>query len=74
MEHELAKENATTTLSEYINEKGQGNHVAGSALLIDRQGRVRNLPVPTNNPNDPLNWAGWKKAAVIFCCCWFCES
>lgn len=47
-------------------------HVAGSALLINKQGGIRKLPVPSNNPNDPLNWKFWQKASVVFCCCWFC--
>jgi hypothetical protein len=51
----------------------QHQHVAGSALLIDKNGAVRKLPVPSSNPNDPLNWKKWEKAAVIFCCCWFCK-
>lgn len=49
-------------------------HVEGNALLVDKQGHVRRLPIPSNSPNDPLNWTRWEKSAVIFCCCWFCES
>jgi hypothetical protein len=48
-------------------------HVEGSALLVDKQGGVRRLPVPSDDPNDPLNWKLWEKAAVVFCCCWFCK-
>ncbi|KAK8088954.1 hypothetical protein PG997_003915 [Apiospora hydei] len=49
-------------------------HVEGNALLVDKQGQIRRLPIPSNSPNDPLNWKPWEKAVVIFCCCWFCES
>ncbi|KAH7021361.1 major facilitator superfamily domain-containing protein [Microdochium trichocladiopsis] len=50
---------------------GQASHVAGDALLLDKQGNIRHLPIPSNDPNDPLNFKTWEKAAVIFCCCWF---
>ncbi|KAK8138499.1 hypothetical protein PG984_001879 [Apiospora sp. TS-2023a] len=46
-------------------------HVEGNALLVDKRGQIRRLPIPSNSPNDPLNWARWEKSAVIFCCCWF---
>ncbi|KAK7951318.1 uncharacterized protein PG986_007046 [Apiospora aurea] len=46
-------------------------HVEGNALLVDKQGQIRRLPIPSNSPNDPLNWKPWEKAAVVFCCCWF---
>ncbi|KXJ91870.1 hypothetical protein Micbo1qcDRAFT_174888 [Microdochium bolleyi] len=29
------------------------------------------LPVPLTDPNDPLNFKTWEKAATIFCCCLF---
>jgi hypothetical protein len=48
-------------------------HVAGDALLIDGQGAIRCLPIPSNDPNDPLNFKTWEKIATIFCCCWFCK-
>jgi hypothetical protein len=48
-------------------------HVEGNALLIDRNGNVRHLPIPSDSPNDPLNFKRWEKAAIVFCCCWFCE-
>ncbi|RFN42547.1 hypothetical protein FIE12Z_12785 [Fusarium flagelliforme] len=46
-------------------------HVAGDALLLDSQGNVRNLPIPSNDPNDPLNFRLREKATVVFSCCWF---
>lgn len=48
-------------------------HVAGDALLLDSQGNVRNLPIPSNDPNDPLNFSLREKATVVFSCCWFCK-
>ena len=49
----------------------EATHVVGDALLFDKQGNIRRLPIPSNNPNDPLNYKTWEKAATIFCCCWF---
>ncbi|KAF5671098.1 HOL1 [Fusarium circinatum] len=46
-------------------------HVEGNALLVDAHGNIRRLPVPSSNPNDPLNWRPWQKWAVIVTCCWF---
>lgn len=68
------KDFAAVTSEDVGAEKGHvtKQHVAGSALLINKQGGIRKLPVPSNNPNDPLNWKTWEKAAVISCCCWFC--
>jgi hypothetical protein len=34
-----------------------GKHVEGSALLVNKEGGVRRLPVPSKSPNDPLNWS-----------------
>ncbi|KAJ9144564.1 hol1 protein (member of major facilitator superfamily) [Pleurostoma richardsiae] len=46
-------------------------HIEGDALLVDRRGHIRRLPVPSQNPNDPLNFKIWEKTAIIICCCWF---
>ncbi|KAH7347276.1 major facilitator superfamily domain-containing protein [Plectosphaerella cucumerina] len=54
-------------------ESGQqdGSHVEGNALLVNMAGEVRKIPVPSADPNDPLNFRRWEKYAVVFCCCWF---
>lgn len=49
----------------------EATHVVGDALLLDKHGKIRRLPIPSNDPNDPLNYKTWEKAATIFCCCWF---
>lgn len=51
----------------------ESHHVEGNALLINKQGEIRKVPVPSNDPNDPLNFRTWEKYAVIICCCWFCK-
>ncbi|KAF6800159.1 hypothetical protein CSOJ01_12356 [Colletotrichum sojae] len=46
-------------------------HVDGNALLVNRDGEIRNIPVPSSDPNDPLNFRKWEKYGLVFCCCWF---
>ncbi|KAJ5819424.1 hypothetical protein N7474_005015 [Penicillium riverlandense] len=40
-------------------------------LLVDAAGEVQHLPVPSSDPNDPLNFTMWEKMAIIISCCWF---
>lgn len=47
------------------------SHVKGNAFLVREDGQVRKIPVPSSNPNDPLNFSRWEKYGIIFCCCWF---
>ena len=49
-------------------------HIEGNALLVDSDGCVRRLPIASSDPNDPLNYKPWERAAIIVCCCWFCKS
>lgn len=51
--------------------KDDHGHVEGNALLVSKDGEVRRIPVPSNDPNDPLNFKPWQKYALVFCCCWF---
>lgn len=44
------------------------NH--GDVLLVSSED-VRRIPVPTDNPNDPLNSKPWKKFVIVANCCWF---
>lgn len=43
-------------------------------VLIDETGAVQRLPVPSNDPNDPLNFTRWEKFGIILSCCWFCKT
>ncbi len=59
-------------------EEGKGgitsaSHVEGNALLVARDGAVRKLPVPSSDPNDPLNFSRSRKIGIIIACCWFCK-
>lgn len=47
------------------------DHIKGNAFLVREDGQVRKIPVPSGDPNDPLNLRRWEKYGVIFCCCWF---
>ncbi|KAJ5109592.1 hypothetical protein N7532_002237, partial [Penicillium argentinense] len=40
-------------------------------VLVDAEGGIQRLPVPSADPNDPLNYTRWEKMGVIFSCCWF---
>lgn len=46
-------------------------HSAGDIQLITTSGAIRRVPIPSNDPNDPLNFSKWRKLGVLICCCWF---
>jgi hypothetical protein len=46
-------------------------HIEGNAILVNKDGEIRKIPVPSADPNDPLNFRPWEKYGVVFCCCWF---
>lgn len=48
-------------------------HSGGDALLVTADGKIRKLPVPSSDPNDPLNFRKWEKFGIILACCWFCK-
>lgn len=39
--------------------------------LFDEDGNIRRIPVPSADPNDPLNMSKWRKLGVIVTCCWY---
>jgi hypothetical protein len=45
--------------------------VTGDALLINPDGSVQKLPIPSSDPNDPLNFSTWEKTGIVVSCCWF---
>jgi hypothetical protein len=55
---------------DHSHDHGHG-HIEGNALLVNKDGEIRKIPVPSSDPNDPLNFLPWEKYAVVFCCCWF---
>ncbi|KAH7385239.1 major facilitator superfamily domain-containing protein [Phaeosphaeria sp. MPI-PUGE-AT-0046c] len=44
---------------------------AGDLTLVDENGNTRRIPIPTNDPNDPLNFSKWRKLGILVSCCWF---
>ncbi|EED24414.1 conserved hypothetical protein [Talaromyces stipitatus ATCC 10500] len=40
-------------------------------ILVDADGLVQRLPVPSKDSNDPLNYSWKEKASIIVSCCWF---
>lgn len=54
-------------------ENGKGIGGKDGGLLVDASGDILRLPVPSADPNDPLNFTKWEKMGVIISCCWFCE-
>ncbi|KAJ4350335.1 uncharacterized protein N0V89_008956 [Didymosphaeria variabile] len=51
--------------------KKTGGGTAGEILLVSGRDEIRKVPVPTNDPNDPLNFTKWRKLGVTITCCWF---
>lgn len=43
-------------------------------LLYGEDGRIRQLPVPSAHPDDPLNFSIWKQRLVILTICLFAMS
>lgn len=44
-----------------------------SDVLVDSSGEIRRLPIPSKDPNDPLNFSFAAKLGIIVSCCWFCK-
>lgn len=42
---------------------------SGGVLLYTEDGTVRKVPVPSSNPNDPLNFSPWRQRLIITAVC-----
>lgn len=53
--------------------KGQdvNAHASGNVDLLDQNGQIRRIPIPSADPNDPLNLNKWRKLGVMITCCWY---
>ncbi|KAM0749529.1 MFS general substrate transporter [Meredithblackwellia eburnea MCA 4105] len=51
-------EKPTTTLKEDV-------AAAGLEAVFKRHGRVDLVPMPSDDPNDPYNWASWRKNVLL---------
>lgn len=43
----------------------------GSVYLVDSDGSILKLPIPSDDPKDPLQWGRWKRAGALFCIIFF---
>ncbi|KAH8588123.1 major facilitator superfamily domain-containing protein [Bisporella sp. PMI_857] len=39
--------------------------------MIDENGHIRKIPVPSNDPTDPLTWSSWRRCLILFSLCLF---
>jgi hypothetical protein len=39
--------------------------IEGTVRLFDSEGNIRKVPVPSNDPADPLTWSSWKRCIVL---------
>ena len=44
---------------------------SGDVQLLNTAGEIRRIPIPSNDPNDPLNFTKARKLGILVCCCWF---
>ncbi|KAH8647755.1 major facilitator superfamily domain-containing protein [Xylariales sp. PMI_506] len=56
---------------ELENQKVESTHHNRGDVLLVANDEVRRVPVPTNDPNDPLNAPQWRKITIAANCCWF---
>lgn len=50
---------------ETVRRKHESYNLSGSIFLVTSSGKTLSLPVPSESPNDPLNWSRWKTAGAI---------
>ncbi|KAK5790809.1 hypothetical protein VI817_008096 [Penicillium citrinum] len=48
-----------------------GDQKSKDGLLVNASGDILRLPIPSADPNDPLNFTFLEKMGVIVSCCWF---
>ena len=56
---------------EAVDEKPSDAPDSGDVTLVDSEGNVRRIPIPSSDPNDPLNMNKWRKCAILVTCCWY---
>jgi len=73
----MEKNSATSSGVEHAHdglEKGfmpPQKNLDGEVKLLSDLSEIRLIPIPTDDPNDPLTWSAWRKAGVVGTCCWF---
>ncbi|KAF2014449.1 MFS general substrate transporter [Aaosphaeria arxii CBS 175.79] len=56
---------------EVAKQSANGSGRAGDVNLVDGEGNIRRIPIPSDDPNDPLNFNKWRKLGILVSCCWF---
>lgn len=67
----LEDKEATIERHEIIEGKKIEAPETANVNLLDEDGNVRRIPVPSTDPNDPLNLSKWRRLGVIVTCCWY---
>ena len=62
---------AMTERHESIEGKTLETPANANVNLLDDEGNVRRVPIPSADPNDPLNMNKWRKMGIIVTCCWY---
>ena len=57
--------------TETIRRKHESYNLSGSIFLVTSSGTTLSLPVPSQSPNDPLNWSQWKTGGAIIAIAWY---
>ena len=57
--------------TETIRRKHESYNLSGSIFLVTSSGTTLSLPVPSQSPNDPLNWSQWKTGGAIIATAWY---
>jgi hypothetical protein len=45
--------------------------VEGTVRLFGNDGRVRKIPIPSDDPADPLTWSSWRRSIILLSLCIF---
>lgn len=51
--------------------KHESYNLSGSIFLVTSSGTTLSLPVPSDSPDDPLNWGRWKTVGAITAVAWY---
>lgn len=57
--------------AETARRKHESYNLSGSIFLLTSSGITLNLPVPSESPEDPLNWNRWKTTGAIAAVAWY---
>jgi hypothetical protein len=58
---------------EYGSDTGKALKIDGEVALV-ADSSIQRIPIASSDPNDPLNFAQWRKMGILVTTCWFCKS